>query len=174
MSIRIVNHVYIADTARVLGDVTIAQDVNIWYGVSIRGDVAPITIGEQTNIQDNVVIHCDTGYPNHIGRRVSIGHGAVVHGESVGDETLIGMHATVMGHVRIGKRCVIAAGAVVPPGLQVPDGMMVMGVPGRVIRPVNKKEQDYLDLLPDRYLNLAKRHHESPDAPTVRPFGCDG
>lgn len=171
MSMRRVADAYIADTARVLGEVTIGRDVGIWYGVAIRGDVAPITIGDGTNVQDNAVIHCDHDFPNHIGRHVTIGHAAIVHGEEVGDGTLIGMGATVLGHTKIGRRCLIAAGAVVPPGLVVPDGMVVMGVPGRIVRETNDQEKHYLTWLAPHYVKLAQLHVEHPDDPRIRPVG---
>ncbi|MFP4143689.1 MAG: gamma carbonic anhydrase family protein [Phycisphaeraceae bacterium] len=170
MNMRCIEGVYLADTARVLGEVELAQGVNLWPGAVIRGDVAPVTLGENTNLQDNAVIHCDAGIPNHIGSHVTIGHGALVHGKSVGDGTLIGMGATVLGRSVIGKHCLVAAGAVVPPGLEVPDGMVVMGVPGRVVRPTNDKEKAYLEHLPPHYRRLAQLHHEQPDDPRVRPW----
>lgn len=157
---RAVNGHYVADTARVVGDVRIGRDVSIWYGAVIRGDVAPVVIGAGTNVQDNAVIHCDHRYANVIGERVIIGHGAVVHGEFVGDNTLIGINATVLGHTKIGTGCLIAAGAVVPPGLEVPDGSVVMGVPGRVVRGVSEADQAYLAKLPEHYIRLAQAHAE--------------
>jgi carbonic anhydrase/acetyltransferase-like protein (isoleucine patch superfamily) len=160
MSIRCIDGAYLADTARVLGEVTLGHDVSIWYGVSIRGDVAPVTIGDRTNVQDNAVIHCDYGYANVIGCDVTIGHGAIVHGESVGDGTLVGMGAKLLGHSRIGKGCVIGAGAVVAPGLQVPDGMVVVGVPGRIVREVNDADRAFLAGNPPHYVRLAKLHAE--------------
>ena len=163
---------YLADTARVTGEVTLGDGVSVWYSATIRGDVAPITIGDHTNIQDNATIHCDSGRPNTIGRDVSIGHNAVVHGESVGDGTLIGMHATVMGRTRIGQRCLIAAGALVPPGLEVPDDHVVLGVPGRVARTTSLEEKQYLRWLAEHYLQLAQRYHESPDDPSTRPYAA--
>ncbi|MEX2212878.1 MAG: gamma carbonic anhydrase family protein [Phycisphaeraceae bacterium] len=170
MSIHRLHNVYLADTARVLGDVQLADGVNLWYGVSIRGDVARITIGEGTNVQDNAVIHCDSHIPNTIGAHVTIGHGAIVHGISVGDGTLIGMGATALGGTRIGARCLIAAGAVVPPNLNVPDDMMVIGVPGRVARPTNEKEKKYLAWLAPHYVQLARHHHENPTDGRVKPW----
>ena len=158
----------IADTARVIGDVELGHDASVWFGAVIRGDVAGIRIGAGTNVQDHVMIHCDSGYENVIGSRVTIGHNAVVHGESIGDGTLIGMHATVMGRTRIGNRCLVAAGAVVPPGLVVPDDQVVMGVPGRVVRPTNDKEKQYLRWLASHYVELAKRYISTPDAPALR------
>jgi len=149
---------WFADTARVVGDVTLGGGVSVWYGAVIRGDVAPVTIGAGTNVQDQAVVHCDSGVPNTIGANVSIGHAAVVHGKSVGDGTLIGMHATILGRTEIGRGCLIAAGAVLPPGAVVPDGHVVMGVPGRVVRAVTEDERDYLAWLAPHYQQLAARH----------------
>lgn len=174
MSIRDIQGVYLADTARVLGEVTIGQGANIWYGVSIRGDVAPVVIGDNTNVQDNVVIHCDAGIPNVIGSNVTIGHSAVIHGKAIGDGTLIGMGATILGQSVIGRNCLVAAGAVVPPGLQVPDGMVVMGVPGRILRPTTDKEKAYLQHLPPHYVNLAKQHIAKQSEPRFRPWNGNG
>lgn len=162
---------YIADNARVVGDVDLAADVSIWFGVAIRGDVAKVTIGAGSNVQDNAVIHCDSHVPNVIGAHVSIGHGAIVHGVSVGDGTLIGMGATVLGGTRIGRRCLIAAGAVLPPNLVVPDDSVVMGVPGKVVRETSEKEREYLAWLAPHYVLLAKLHHEQPDDPRVKRWG---
>ena len=162
---------YLADTARVTGEVTLGDGVSVWYGAAIRGDVAAITLGDGTNVQDNATVHCDSGVPNVIGDHVTIGHNAVVHGRSVGDGTLIGMHATVLGQTVIGQRCLIAAGAVVPPGLEVPDDHVVMGVPGRVVRETNEKEKNYLAWLAEHYVELAQRYHDDPNAPELRPYG---
>lgn len=165
MSMTIINGVYLADTARVRGEVILGQDVSLWYGVSIRGDVARVEIGQGTNVQDNVVIHCDHGHPNLIGPHVTIGHGAVVHGEFVDEWSLIGIKAVVLGRTRIGKRCLIAAGAVVPPGMHVPDDSVVMGVPGRVVRETTDQEKKYIHTLPPRYIELARMHATQPDGP---------
>lgn len=174
MSMRKIDGVYLADTARVLGEVTLGDGVNVWYGAAVRGDVAGITIGEGSNVQDLAMVHCDSGVPNHIGNHVTIGHSAIVHGKSVGDGTLIGMHATVLGQTVIGKGCLIGAGAVVPPGLTVPDGMLVVGVPGRIIRAVNEKEREYLQWLAGHYVTLAKLHHEKPGSVRARPWNGNG
>ncbi|HEX7009274.1 MAG TPA: gamma carbonic anhydrase family protein [Phycisphaeraceae bacterium] len=171
MSLRCVaDRCYLADTARVLGQVELEADVSIWYGAVVRGDVAPIRIGQGTNIQDNAVIHCDSDVPNHIGQHVTIGHGAVVHGRSVGDGTLIGIHATVLGQSVIGRGCLIAAGALVPPGMEVPDGMVVMGVPGRIVRPVSEEEKKYLQWLAPHYVELARLHVHQPADARIRPL----
>lgn len=171
MSIRLIRDAYIADTARVLGEVTLGKNANVWYGVSIRGDVAAVVIGENSNVQDNAVVHCDHKYPNVIGANVSIGHSAICHGESIGDGTLVGMGATLLGHTKVGRGCLIAAGAVVPPGMVVPDGMMAVGVPAKILRPVNDQEREYLAMLPPRYVELAKLHATSPNDARVKPYG---
>jgi carbonic anhydrase/acetyltransferase-like protein (isoleucine patch superfamily) len=167
MTMREHNGSFIADTARVVGDVRLGRDVSIWYGAVLRGDVAPIVIGDGTNVQDNAVVHCDHRYANVIGKDVIIGHGAIVHGEYVGDNTLIGMGATILGRTKIGRGCVIAAGALVPPGLDVPDHAVVMGVPGKVVRGVNDADRATLAKLPPHYVRLARRHAEHPESPTI-------
>ena len=106
MTVHYIRGAYIADTARVLGDVELGAGANIWYGVSIRCDVAKIVIGANTNVQDNTVIHCDKDYPNIIGPNVIIGHGALVHGEAVGEGSMIGMGARLLGHTKVGKGCI--------------------------------------------------------------------
>jgi carbonic anhydrase/acetyltransferase-like protein (isoleucine patch superfamily) len=163
---------YLADTARVTGAVVLGDGVSVWPSAVVRGDVAPVTIGPRTNVQDNATVHCDSGKPNTIGEAVTIGHNAVVHGKSVGDGTLIGMHATVLGETVIGKRCLIAAGALVVPGLVVPDDHVVMGVPGKVARPTTDQEKAYLAWLADHYVTLAKRYHETPGDPVLRAYGA--
>jgi carbonic anhydrase/acetyltransferase-like protein (isoleucine patch superfamily) len=155
---RTTSGVYCAPSAVIVGDVIIGADSSIWFNAVIRGDVAPIVIGKRVNVQDGVVIHCDTGVSNTIGDDVTIGHGAIVHGASVGDGSLIGMSATLLGRTQIGRECLIAAGAVVPPGLVVPDRMCVMGVPGKIVRPVTEKELEYMRWLPPHYLELAKQY----------------
>ncbi len=168
MSMRAVKDFFIADTARVVGEVSISKDANLWYGVAIRGDVAPITIGQRTNVQDNVVIHCDKGHPNIIGNDVTIGHGAIVHGIEVGDGSMIGMGAIVLGGSRIGKGSIVAAGALVPQGMEVPDGHVAMGVPAKVVRETNDHEKKYLADIPPRYVEIARLHAEGTD-PRVLP-----
>ena len=162
---------YLADTARVMGEVELGDGVNVWPSAAIRGDVAKVTIGTGTNIQDNATVHCDSGKPNTIGEHVTIGHNAVVHGISIGDGSLIGMHATVLGGTVIGKRCLVAAGALVPPGLNVPDDHVVMGVPGKVVRETNEEEKKYLAWLAAHYVELAKAYVASPNDPRFRPYG---
>src|SRR4051794_41899626 len=114
---------FLASTSIVVGEVDIGELASFWFGAVVRGDVAPVTIGRRVNVQDNAVIHCDTGVPNVIEDDVTIGHGAIVHGEFVGTRSLIGMGATLLSRTRLGSECLVAAGAGVPPGMGVPDRM---------------------------------------------------
>ncbi len=147
-----------ACNATITGEVTIGELSSFWFNAVVRGDVAPITIGRRVNVQDSCVIHCDSGVPNVIEDDVTIGHGAIVHGTFVGAGSLIGMGATLLGRTRIGRGCLVAAGAVVPPGLEVPDGMAVIGVPGKIVRPVREEEIAYMRSLTEHYVRLAQKH----------------
>ena len=122
----------VATGAVVLGDVTIKKDASIWYNAVVRGDSSKIEIGEGTNIQDLCVLHVDENCPLNIGRNVTVGHGVILHGCTIGDGALIGMHATVMNGAVVGKNAVVAAGALVLENTVVPDGMVAMGVPAKV------------------------------------------
>ncbi len=170
MSMRLVRGVYLADGVHVIGDVTIGRDTNIWFGSVVRGDVAPIRIGHKVNIQDNCTVHCDDDVPNVFGDRVTLAHGVIAHGCEIGDGSLIGIGATLLAGSKIGRNCLVAAGAVVSPNFVVPDGMVVMGLPGRVVRETSAREKAYIAMVPDRYLRLAKVHHEQPEDPRVRPW----
>jgi carbonic anhydrase/acetyltransferase-like protein (isoleucine patch superfamily) len=158
---------FLARSATIVGDVTIGELASFWFNAVVRGDVAPVSIGKRVNVQDGVVIHCDTGVPNVIDDDVTIGHGAIVHGTFVGQGSLIGMGSTLLSRTRIGRECLIAAGAVVPPGLEVPDRMLVVGVPGKVTRPVNDKDLQYMRWLTAHYVELAERYTREDD---VRPI----
>src|SRR5215213_9023454 len=120
-----------------MGDVTLGEESSIWYGAVLRGDMAAIIIGAQTNIQDGSIVHVDTGVPCTIGQRVGVGHRVILHGCTVGDDCLIAMCSVLLNGVRIGAGSVVAAGAVVPEGMQVPSRSLVMGVPGRIVRQVD-------------------------------------
>jgi carbonic anhydrase/acetyltransferase-like protein (isoleucine patch superfamily) len=149
---------YVAQNATIMGDVTIGEQASFWFNAVVRGDVAPVTVGRRANVQDGAIIHCDSGVPNVIEDDVTIGHRAVVHGMFVGRGSLIGIGAILLGRTRIGSECLIAAGAVVPPGLEVPDRMVVMGVPGRIVRAVREEELNYLRWLTPHYVELAEKH----------------
>ena len=125
---------WVAPNAQVIGAVTLESGVGVWFGVVLRGDNEPITIGEGSNIQENTVAHTDMGYPVTIGKNCTIGHSAIIHGCTVGDNSLIGMGATVLTGAVIGKNCLIGAGALVTEGKVIPDGSLVVGMPAKVIR----------------------------------------
>jgi carbonic anhydrase/acetyltransferase-like protein (isoleucine patch superfamily) len=167
---RVVRGVYVHERAFVCGDVKIGAGSSLWPGTVVRGDCAPITIGERTNIQDLSVVHCDDDVPNVIGSDVTLGHGVIAHGVEIGDGSLVGIGARLLAGCKIGRGCLVAAGAVVPPNLVVPDGTVVMGLPARVVRETSAKEKAYLVEVPRRYLALAKLHHERPEDPRVRSW----
>lgn len=127
---------YVAPGAQVIGSVRLGRESSVWFAAVLRGDNDWIEIGDGTNVQDGTIIHTDAGAPTHIGRDVTIGHRALLHSCSVGDESLIANGAIVLDGARIGRHCVIAAGALVPPGRQIVDRSVVMGAPGRVVREV--------------------------------------
>lgn len=150
--------VFLAPTAAITGEVTMARDSSAFYGVSVRGDSAPITVGEGTNLQDNAVLHADPGHPCTLGDRISVGHSAVVHGCTVGDGSLIGMSATIMNGAVIGEQCLIAAGAVVLEGTEVPPRSLVAGVPAKVRRELTEEEIDGLRSNAEVYLGHKDAH----------------
>lgn len=144
--------VYIAPNATVVGDVVLENNVSIWYGAVLRGDVGPIRIGEGTNIQDNCVLHD----PVTIGKGCTVGHGALVHGCTIGDHSMIGMGAIVLSGAKLGKNCVVAAGAVVKEGMVVPDGHVVMGIPARIVNPTRQNLIDDILKNEREYIRLAE------------------
>jgi carbonic anhydrase/acetyltransferase-like protein (isoleucine patch superfamily) len=149
---------YAAYNCTITGNVEIGELASIWFGAVVRGDVARVRIGRRSNVQDMAVVHCDTGFDNVIGDDVVIGHGAIVHGAGIGNGSLIGMGSTLLSRSKIGSECLVAAGAVVPPGLVVPDRMVVMGVPGKIVRPVKPEELEYMRWLVPHYVELAQKH----------------
>ena len=148
----------IARNAVLTGMVHLAHDVNVWFNCVLRGDEAPITIGERTNIQDGTIIHTDTGLPCDIGSDCTIGHAAMIHGIEIGDNCLIGINSVILGRARIGAGSVIAAGAVVKEGAEIPPDSLVVGVPGRIVREVGAKERDFIRHSIPIYLELANRY----------------
>ena len=155
-----------ADDATIVGQVTLREDVSIWYGTVVRGDVASITIGARTNIQDLSMIHPQTDEPITIGADVTFGHGVIFHGRAVGDLCLLGMRATIMRGVVIGRHCLVAAGALLTEGKVFPDGSVIMGSPARVVRPVTPAEIADFQRSAHYYVTLARRHL---DADAVGP-----
>lgn len=149
---------WLAPSATVIGDVTLGADASIWYGAVARADVAPITVGAGTNIQDNVTLHADPGFPLTVGANVSVGHNAVLHGCTIGDDSLIGMGAVVLNGARLGAHCLVAAGAVVLEGTEIPPRSLVAGVPAKVRRELTDDEIAHIGHNAEGYRALAGRH----------------
>jgi carbonic anhydrase/acetyltransferase-like protein (isoleucine patch superfamily) len=149
---------FIAPGAVVLGDVTLAPRASVWYGAVLRGDMAPIHVGEASNLQDGAIVHVDGGKPARIGARVGVGHGAILHACTVEDDCLIGMGSILLNEVHIGTGSVVAAGAVVPEGTRIPPGSLVVGVPARVARAVDDALRARIRQTWEHYLAEAERH----------------
>ncbi len=137
---KIGKEVWVHESATVVGAVELADEVSVWPGASLRGDIEPIRIGRESNIQDNAVLHTDHGAPCRVGERVTVGHGAILHGCTIGDETLIGMGATILNRSTIGRHCLVGAGTLITENKTFPDGVLIMGRPGRVARSLTEEE----------------------------------
>lgn len=149
---------WVAPGAVVLGRVTLKRNVSIWYNAVLRGDKDTITIGENSNIQDGCVIHTDPGVPATIGRDCTIGHMAMIHGATIGDNSLIGINAVVLNGARVGKNCIIGAKALIPEGKEIPDNSLVMGVPGKVVRTLDDDAAHMLTASAQDYVANWRRH----------------
>lgn len=132
---------FIAEGAVVLGNITVGEESSIWYHTTVRAEGESITIGKRSNIQDNAVVHVDAGFPVHIGDNVTIGHGAIIHGSIIEDNTLIGMGAIILNGARVGRNCIIGAGALVTQNVMIPDNSLVVGNPGKIMRKVTEEEK---------------------------------
>ena len=148
---------YIAETAIVLGKVKLCKDASIWFGAVLRGDTELITIGEGSNVQDGAVIHTDIGFPVDIGKDVTVGHQAMLHGCTIGDGSLIGINAVVLNGAKIGSGCLIASNALVTEGMEVPDGSLVMGSPGKIKGSLDDDKRNGLLLSAQHYVQNYKR-----------------
>lgn len=155
---QIAEGVFLAPTASITAEVVMERDSSAFYGVSVRGDTDAVHVGEGTNLQDNVVLHAEDGSPTVLGRRVSVGHNAVVHGATVGDHCLIGMSATVLNRAVIGPECLIAAGALVTQGMEIPPRSLVAGVPAKLRRELTEEEVAHLHRNAETYLRLKEEH----------------
>lgn len=151
---------YVDASAQVIGDVAVGERASIWPNASVRGDIGPIRIGAETNVQDNCVFHIDTGIPLTLGDRVTVGHSVVLHGCTIEDDCLIGIGAIVLNSARIGAGSVIAAGALVTEGTIVPPGSLVMGVPAKVRRPVTAEEKARFRIGVEHYVETARLYRE--------------
>jgi len=145
--------VYLAKTATVIGDVTLGAHSSVWYGAVLRGDINRIVVGHHTNIQDNAVLHLADDYACILGNWVTVGHGAIVHACTVGDETLVGMGACILDGAVIGKQSLIGAKALVTQGMKVPPGSLVLGAPAKVVRKLSKEERAGLKWWAQKYVD---------------------
>jgi len=149
---------YIAHNAVVMGNVDIGTGVNIWFSSVVRGDLSQVTLGPRVNLQDGCIVHTDTDAPQTIEEGVVIGHGAILHGRHIGRDSLVGIGARLLGGCEIGEECLIAAGAVVTEGRRIPPRSVVMGVPGRVLRPIRPEEVERTRAICAHYLEMAQRY----------------
>jgi carbonic anhydrase/acetyltransferase-like protein (isoleucine patch superfamily) len=154
---------FVHDASEIIGDVRLGRDASVWPMAVLRGDVDRIEIGARSNLQDGAVVHCREGRPALVGKGVTVGHGAIIHGARVGDRCLVGMGAIVM-EARIGKECIIAAGALVPAGFSCPPRMLVIGMPAKAARRLSAAEVASLKKSEDSYVALARRHKRTSRA----------
>jgi carbonic anhydrase/acetyltransferase-like protein (isoleucine patch superfamily) len=152
---------FIADNATVLGAVTVGEESTIWFGAVVRGDTERIMIGRQSNVQDLCVLHADEGIPCILGDRVTVGHAAIVHGAIVEDDVMIGMRAVILNRVRIGTGSIIAAGAVLPEGFEVPPKSLVMGLPGKIRREVTDDDVRRIQHAAAHYVAMGRRFRDA-------------
>ncbi len=151
---------WVADSAAVIGKVVLGANSSVWFGAVLRGDNETIIVGENTNIQDCCVCHTDMGYPLVIGRDVTVGHQAALHGCTIGDGSLVGMGATVLNGAKIGKNCVIGAHALIPEGKEIPDNSLVVGMPGRVIKTLSDEHAARLKKSAEGYVANHRRFRD--------------
>jgi carbonic anhydrase/acetyltransferase-like protein (isoleucine patch superfamily) len=155
---------YIAPNDAVIGNVVLEANVSIWFSVVIRGDNDPIHIGAGSNIQDGTVCHSDPDSPLTLGRNVTVGHNAMIHGCTIGDGTLVGINAVILNGARVGKNCVIGANSLVPEGMEIPDGSLVMGSPARIKRELSEEQQAFFSTNALHYVDNAQRYSEGLQA----------
>ena len=151
---------WIAPNASVIGEVNLERDASIWFNAILRADNEPIIIGEGSNVQDGAIIHTDPGYACNIGKKVTVGHMAMLHGCSIGDGSLIGIGSVVLNGAKIGKNCIIGSKALVTEGMEVPDGSMVLGIPGKIKKTLTEEEQSIVPLGADHYIDNYKKYKQ--------------
>jgi carbonic anhydrase/acetyltransferase-like protein (isoleucine patch superfamily) len=166
---RIGNGVFLAETCAVIGDVVVGDESSIWYSTVLRGDVMPIQIGARTSMQDGTVVHVTSEQLGTIvGNDCTIGHGVILHACTIEDECLIGMGSTILDGARVGRGSLVGAGALVTPGTDIPPGSLVLGMPARVVRPINQKERAQIEFGAAHYVELARRYLAGEGGSSVR------
>lgn len=159
---------YVAPGATVIGDVTLGEEASVWFSAVVRGDINRIVIGARSNIQDGAVVHLADAFGTTVGELVTVGHKAILHACTIGNEVLIGMNAVVLDGAEIGDRCIIGAGALVTGGKKIPPGSLVLGSPAKVVRTLSPEEQDGIRVWADRYVQLSRVYLERQPAPYQR------
>ncbi|MDR7095736.1 gamma carbonic anhydrase family protein [Hydrogenophaga laconesensis] len=157
---RMADSAWVADNAQVMGNVVLGDNSSVWFGAVIRGDTETITVGPGSNVQDGSVMHADIGYPLTLGTNVTVGHMVTLHGCTIGDESLIGIGATVLNGARIGKNCLVGAGSLVTEGKTFPDGSMIMGSPARVVKALTPEQIEGLRRSAQHYIENAGRYRK--------------
>jgi len=151
---------WIAPNATVIGNVKLLKDASVWFNAVLRGDVELITVGQGSNVQDGAIIHTDPGFPCTIGKNVTVGHLAMLHGCEIGDGSLIGIGSVILNGAKIGKNCIIGSKALVTEGMEIPDGAMVLGIPGKVKKILNEEEQGVVSLGAEHYIQNYKKYKQ--------------
>ncbi|NRF68410.1 gamma carbonic anhydrase family protein [Aquincola sp. S2] len=155
---RIAPSAWVADSAQVIGDVALAEDASIWYGAVLRGDNDLITVGARSNVQENSVLHTDSGIRLTIGADVTVGHQVMLHGCTIGDGSLIGIQSVILNGARIGRNCLVGAGAVITEGKEFPDGVLIFGAPAKVVRELTPEQIQHLRFSAAHYVEQQRRH----------------
>ena len=148
---------WVADSARVVGDVHLAEDASVWFGAVLRGDAERLSVGRGSNVQDGSVLHSDPGFPLQIGEDVTVGHQVMLHGCTIGDGSLIGIHAVVLNGARIGRHCLVGAGSLVTEGKSFPDGSLIVGRPAKVVRALSAAQIEEIGRIAAHYVANARR-----------------
>lgn len=157
---RMADSAWVADSAQVMGNVVLGENSSVWFGAVLRGDTETITLGEGSNIQDGSVMHADVGFPLSVGRHVTVGHQVMLHGCTIGDESLIGIGATVLNGAKIGRNCLVGAGSLVTEGKEFPDGSMIIGSPAKVVRSLTPEQIEGLRRSAGHYIDNAMRYRQ--------------
>lgn len=162
-ALKLSDSAYVAPNAVLIGHVSLGDEASVWFGAVLRADLSPIVIGRQSNVQDGCILHVTRHEPVHIGERVTLGHGAIVHGATIEDDVLVGIRATILNGAVIGAGSLIGAGALVPEGARIPPKSLVLGMPGRVVKPVSDAQWDMIQEHAANYVAYA-RAYRSPKA----------
>ncbi|MGQ3002389.1 MAG: gamma carbonic anhydrase family protein [Hydrogenophaga sp.] len=157
---RMADSAWVADSAQVMGNVVLGENSSVWFGAVLRGDTETITLGEGSNIQDGSVMHADVGFPLSVGKHVTVGHQVMLHGCTIGDESLIGIGATVLNGAKIGRNCLVGAGSLVTEGKEFPDGSMIIGSPAKVVKSLTPEQIEGLRRSAGHYIENAARYRQ--------------